>query len=162
VAGAADARIFPRTDGLPSSIRLLGFVDDADLGVLYKHAAWFVLPSLYEGFGLPAIEAMANGCPVLAARAGSLPEVCGDAAIYFDPRVPASLAQVLGQVAGQPELRATMVARHAERLAHYTWRHNALIVGRELRRLIDGPHAGAVAEAADPALADTRLEGVVQ
>jgi glycosyltransferase involved in cell wall biosynthesis len=153
IAGAKDPRIFSTTEPIPESIRMLGFVDDCDLGLLYRHAAWFVFPSLYEGFGLPAIEAMANGCPVLAARAGSLPEVCGDAALYFDPMDPNSLADLFRRVIDQPELRAHVVQAHAQRLAYYTWQANAEILWGELLRsvgLATRPASEAAAAAAGP------------
>ena len=134
VAGATDRRVFDYDEALPDSMRLLGFVDDAELGVLYRHAAWFLLPSLYEGFGLPAIEAMGNGCPVIAAHAASLPEVCGDAALYFDPHDPASLARVLQRLIDEPGLRAAQVERHPERLDRYRWRRNAEILLDEVQR----------------------------
>jgi glycosyltransferase involved in cell wall biosynthesis len=76
-------------------VKLTGFVDDENLSAYYAHASLLVLPSLYEGFGLPPLEAMAIGCPVVAARAGALPEVCGDAALYFDPLNPDELATVI-------------------------------------------------------------------
>ena len=88
VAGAADSRIYQAAEAVPGALKWLGFVPDEELNVLYRHAQWFIFPSLYEGFGLPPLEAMANGCPVLAADAASIPEVCGDAALYFDPRDP--------------------------------------------------------------------------
>jgi glycosyltransferase involved in cell wall biosynthesis len=128
VAGAKDIGIFRDASAVADGFRFLGFVPDDDLAALYRHAAWFVLPSLYEGFGLPAVEAMANGCPVLAARAASIPEVCGDAALYFDPNDPASLAHALQQAASQPGLRERMVAAGRERLARYHWRANAQIL----------------------------------
>lgn len=143
IAGAADPKVFKRTGQLSDAIRLLGFVADADLGVLYKHAAWFLLPSLYEGFGLPAIEAMGNGCPVLAAEAGSLPEVCGDAALYFDPRSPRSLAAALQRAVDDPELRPRLVARQQMRLERYTWQQNARILAAEIGRMLG--HSGATA-----------------
>ena len=141
VAGAKDPRIFQEAGELPPSIRLLGFVDDADLGLLYRHAAWFVFPSIYEGFGLPAIEAMANGCPVLAANAASLPEVCGGAALYFDPHDSQSLADLLLRVTTDPALRAQALAHQPERLARYTWRANAEILLEELRHQLSGQAA---------------------
>ncbi len=100
IAGAADPRLFPTGDAqsaLPADPRVkrLGFVDDTDLFALYRHARGFVMPSLYEGFGLPAIEALANGCPVLAARAASLPEVLGDAVQWYPPGDVRALAQGL-------------------------------------------------------------------
>lgn len=128
VAGAADARIYQNSAELPGALHWLGFVPDEELNVLYRHAAWFIFPSLYEGFGLPPLEAMANGCPVLAAQAASIPEVCGDAALYFDPLDPASLAARLRAVTQGPDtaaLRATLKQRASARLARYTWESNA-------------------------------------
>lgn len=136
VAGATDRRVFDYDEALPESMKFLGFVDDEALGVLYRHAAWFILPSVYEGFGLPAIEAMGNGCPVIAADAASLPEVCGEAALYFDPHDPASLATVMKRVVEEPGLRAAQVARHRPRLDHYRWRSNAEILLGEIQHFL--------------------------
>ena len=141
IAGAKDIGIFRDASARADGFRFLGFVSDDDLSALYRHAAWFVLPSLYEGFGLPAVEAMANGCPVLAARAASIPEVCGDAALYFDPQDPASLADVLQRVAQHPELRGRLVAAGRERLTRYHWRANAQILLDHLaHKLLVQPH----------------------
>jgi glycosyltransferase involved in cell wall biosynthesis len=134
IAGAKDIGIFRDASALPDGFRFLGFVPDPELAALYRQAAWFVFPSLYEGFGLPAVEAMANGCPVLAARAASIPEVCGDAALYFDAHDPAELAAVLRQVSSQPELRERLVAAGRGRLARYNWRANAQILLEHLQR----------------------------
>jgi glycosyltransferase involved in cell wall biosynthesis len=134
IAGARDASVFQAAEPPPGDVRMLGYVSNQALADLYKHAACFVLPSLYEGFGLPALEAMANGCPVLAARAGSIPEICGDAAIYFDPYNPASLARALREIAAHPELREELRAKAQSRLDAYTWRSNAEIVAAQLLR----------------------------
>lgn len=139
IAGAKDIGIFADASARADGFRFLGFVSDDDLAALYRHAAWFVLPSLYEGFGLPAVEAMANGCPVLAARAASIPEVCGDAALYFDPQNPASLADVMRTVSRQPELRERLVAAGRERLVRYHWRANAQIVLNHLAQKLHAP-----------------------
>ena len=128
IAGAKDIGIFRGSAVLPDSFRFLGFVPDAELSALYRHAAWFVFPSLYEGFGLPAVEAMAHGCPVLAARAASIPEVCGDAALYFDPHDAADLARLLQRVLDEPGVRQTLAAPAALRLQRYSWRANAQIL----------------------------------
>lgn len=132
VAGADGSRIYRDVGPLPGdAMRLLGFVPDAELHALYRHAAWFVFPSVYEGFGLPPLEAMANGCPVLCARAASMPEIYGDAALYFDPHDPASLAERLREVtmrSDAPALRDTLRRRAAARLALYRWEANARIL----------------------------------
>jgi glycosyltransferase involved in cell wall biosynthesis len=94
----------------PDSIRHLGMVPAADLPALYSGAAVFVFPSLYEGFGLPPLEAMACGTPVVASQVSSLPEVCGAAAEYVDPNSVSNISQGIGRVlfsgARQEELRA--------------------------------------------------------
>src|SRR5262249_57460865 len=79
-------------DEFPESVESLGNVSLDELVSLYRRAAAVVFPSLYEGFGLPPLEAMACGCPVACSYAASLPEVCGDAARYFTPDDPANIA----------------------------------------------------------------------
>lgn len=146
VVGARDIGIFRGEVVDEAGFRFLGFVDDTELSALYRHAAWFVFPSLYEGFGLPAVEAMAHDCPVLAARAASIPEVCGDAALYFDPQNPADLARVLQDALADPARRARMVAAGRARLAHYSWPANARLLLDHLRRRLpigDRPPAAA-------------------
>jgi glycosyltransferase involved in cell wall biosynthesis len=136
VAGARDIGIFQGQPVAQERFRFLGFVPDADLAALYRHAAWFVFPSLYEGFGLPAVEAMANGCPVLAARAASIPEVCGDAALYFDPHDPDDLARLLRRVLDEPGLRPRLRQAGRQRLTLHTWDANArLLLGLLLQRV---------------------------
>ena len=144
IAGAKDIGIFKDADAVPDGFRFLGFVPDDELSALYRHAAWFVFPSLYEGFGLPAVEAMANGCPVLAARAASIPEVCGDAALYFDPHDPGALAAVLRTAAERPDLRAALVDAGRRRLALYNWPANAQILLDHVHRTLLGTDPAGV------------------
>jgi glycosyltransferase involved in cell wall biosynthesis len=131
VAGACDARVYASgAESSDSSLRWLGFVPDPELNALYRHAAWFIFPSLYEGFGLPPLEAMANGCPVLAA-AGPLVEIYGDAVLYFDPHDPAALAALLRDVlfgAGAAARRDALKGRARTCLADYRWQINAEIL----------------------------------
>ena len=139
VAGARDIGIFQGSAPALQHLRFLGFVPDDELAALYRHAAWFVFPSLYEGFGLPALEAMANGCPVLAARAASIPEVCGDAALYFDPHDPDDLARLLQRALREDGLRQRLQQAARQRLALYTWEANArLLLDLMMQRL--APH----------------------
>ncbi|MBK9232126.1 MAG: glycosyltransferase family 4 protein [Anaerolineae bacterium] len=111
--------------GLTDAVHFPGYVDDADLPALYSDALAFVYPSLYEGFGLPPLEAMACGTPVICANAASLPEVVGDAALTVPPTDVGALAHALRQVAGAPELRQQLRQRGHARAAQFTWRRCA-------------------------------------
>ncbi|MCU1432635.1 MAG: glycosyl transferase, group 1 family protein [Actinotalea sp.] len=103
---------------LPDWVDVRGLVPRAELRSLYRSAACLVFPSLYEGFGLPPLEAMASGCPVAASDAGSLPEICGDAAVLFDARDPAAIAAGVARVLdGSTDLRE----RGLERVRSFTW-----------------------------------------
>jgi glycosyltransferase involved in cell wall biosynthesis len=117
-ARAAADRLAPR-------VRLLGELPQEMLRRYVSHAEAVVLPSLYEGFGLPPLEAMASGRPAIVSRAASLPEVCGDAALYFDPLDPASIADAILRVLGDPELRETLRRRGVERARQFTWDRSA-------------------------------------
>jgi glycosyltransferase involved in cell wall biosynthesis len=117
-----------RTDDGPVGVRALGHVPDDHLPGLYAGAAAFVLPSLYEGFGLTCLEAMACAVPVVAASAGALPEICGDAARYADPRDEAGLADAVEAVLGDDSARAAGPARAKQ----FTWDRTV----RELDTLI--------------------------
>ena len=100
---------------LPAGVESRGHVSLDELVELYRRAAALVYPSLYEGFGIPCVEAMACGCPVSASRVASLPEVCGDAAVYFDPLSVESIAQGIRDVLARPP------AGGIEQAARYTW-----------------------------------------
>jgi glycosyltransferase involved in cell wall biosynthesis len=97
--GTGDEAMIHRAKAMGDKVRFAGEVSDTELIGLYAGASALVLPSLYEGFGLPLLEAMKLRCPVLCSRAGSLPEVAGDAALYFDPLSKQELAEQLLQVA---------------------------------------------------------------
>ncbi len=102
-------------------IEVRGYVSRHEILALYQEADAFVLPSFYEGFGLPILEAMAAGTPVVCSRAASLPEVAGDAAEYFDPSNAEELGMVLAKVLGSPELRAEMKRKGRERAKQFSW-----------------------------------------
>lgn len=107
---------------LPAGVELLGRVPFAELPGLYRRAAALVFPSLFEGFGQPPLEAMACGCPVAASRATSLPEVCGEAAEYFDPMAPEDIAAAVERVLSEPDrYRAAGIAQ----AAGFTWERSA-------------------------------------
>ncbi|MGI8686502.1 MAG: glycosyltransferase family 4 protein [Acidimicrobiales bacterium] len=99
----------------------LGYIDRSQADALLRGAAVLAFPSLYEGFGLPPLEAMAAGVPVVATRAGALPEVLGDAARLVPPSDPEALGAALAHVLGDDGVRAAMVARGREQAARYSW-----------------------------------------
>ncbi|MRR12832.1 glycosyltransferase family 1 protein, partial [bacterium] len=108
-------------DPAVSRIRFTGPITDDTLRALYASAKLFVFPSLYEGFGLPPLEAMSFGTPVIAARAASLPEVVGDAGLYFEPGDASELSSLMGTVLADPKLRAELAERGKARAGTFTW-----------------------------------------
>ena len=111
-----------RLEPVPEGVEILGEVPSSQLASLYRRAACLVYPSLYEGFGSPPLEAMACGCPVAASNAGAIPEVCGDAAVFFDPTdVEAMTAAMLEADERREELQALGLARAAT----FTWDETA-------------------------------------
>jgi len=110
-----------RAKGLGDLIKLADYVEREDLPALYSGAVTLTFPSLYEGFGLPPLEAMSCGTPVLASNASSLPEVVGDAGILLDPHDPAAWADALRRVITDPQLRAEMSRKGLERATQFTW-----------------------------------------
>jgi glycosyltransferase involved in cell wall biosynthesis len=119
-APAAHARAL----GLEGAVRFVGAASDADLPALYGGALAFVFPSLWEGFGLPVLEAMASGAPVVASNRGALPEVTGGAALLVDP-APAPLTDTLGRVLAEPALRERLRAAGLARAAAFSWERTA-------------------------------------
>lgn len=98
-----------------------GYVPDDHLSALYTQASMYVLPSLYEGFGIPILEAMNHGCPVIASDASSLPEVGKDACIYFDPKDTQDLSSALKKVLNSKQLQDTLKKKGKERVKHFSW-----------------------------------------
>jgi glycosyltransferase involved in cell wall biosynthesis len=110
---------------LHQDVLFTDFVDDADLPDLYRGALLLVLPSLYEGFGLPILEAMASGVPVIASNTSSMPEVAGEAALLIDPRNPQAIAEGMAQVLADEQLRKTLTQRGLARAQCFTWENVA-------------------------------------
>lgn len=107
-------------------VRILGFVEERDLPALYRNAVLFAFPSLYEGFGLPVLEAMACGTPVVCSNASSLPEVAGEAALLVDPFDTDGLAQAMALVLTDADRRQEMTARGLAQAARFTWERAAV------------------------------------
>jgi glycosyltransferase involved in cell wall biosynthesis len=106
-------------------IHFTGYISDRQLAACYRCSTAFVLPSLYEGFGLPVIEAMSHGVPVACSDAGALPEVCGDAAVLFDPRSIEAIAAAVGQILSDSELRERLSRAGQARAAQFSWKQCA-------------------------------------
>jgi glycosyltransferase involved in cell wall biosynthesis len=119
ILGAVAAR------GVTDRVVFTGYVPPADLPALYAGAACFVFPSVYEGFGLPVLEAMAAGAPVVASRVGAIPEVAGDAAVLVDASQPALLAEAIEAVLADRSLRARLVERGRTRARSFSWEATA-------------------------------------
>lgn len=136
LVGAADPRVFSEgTDPLPTTgVTLLEHADDAALKALMLGARALVVPSIVEGFGLPALEAQRLGCAVLAARAAALPEVCGEAALYVDPLSEESIAEGLGRLARDDALVGRLRAAGAQHALPATWARAATTLQALLRQ----------------------------
>ena len=106
---------------LHKHVRFFGFVPDKTLAVLYRLASVFVFPSLYEGFGLPPLEAMASGTPVITSNVSSLPEVVGDAALLIDPYDATQIAAAMRRVLTEPALREDLRQRGLQRVREFSW-----------------------------------------
>lgn len=127
-----------RASGLVDRVRVLERLSDAQVSSLYRRCCAAVYPSRYEGFGLPALEAMAHGAPLICSDASSLPEVGGDAALYFDPGSEQALTRQLQRVLDQPALAAELRAAGLARAAQFSWARAAHQIAEELSRVATG------------------------
>jgi glycosyltransferase involved in cell wall biosynthesis len=107
------------------SLYPLGFISPEDLVKMYNLATVFIMPSLYEGFGLPVIEAMQSGCPVITSREGSLPEVVGDSAYYIDAYSTKSISEGLQEVFSSDELQEELKRKGLGRSQEFSWKKTA-------------------------------------
>lgn len=123
--GFSDPARIARRLGIARSVRLVGYVDDAELHALYRGARFLAMPSLYEGFGLPIIEAHAAGIPVLTSNTSSMPEVAGDAALFIDPLDVASIAAGLTRLSCDDSEHARLAAHARANAARFGWAKSA-------------------------------------
>jgi len=129
---------YARDLGIDEHLRVLGRVEPNDLACVMRSARAFAFPSLYEGFGLPPLEAMACGVPVVCSNAASLPEVCGDGALLVDPLDAAALARELARVLTEPTLRQDLALRGLERARRFSAREQALRTLAAYRDVLGG------------------------
>lgn len=115
----------PKKFNIEDRVKFLDFVPDEDLPDFYKNAICFVLPSLYEGFGLPVLEAMKYGCPVITSNVSSLPEAGGDAALYVDPLSVDDIAKNLESIIQNSELREKLIKKGYEQVKKFAWEKTA-------------------------------------
>lgn len=125
IAGQRYERVFGRSSLDMRRVTHVGHVSDSELYALYSRASCLLFPSFYEGFGLPPVEAMALGCPVIVSKASVLPEICGDAALYCDPADPATLASAIRRLLAEPDTRGDLAARGRERARRFSWSESA-------------------------------------
>jgi glycosyltransferase involved in cell wall biosynthesis len=123
--------------GSTDQVRFPGWVDRSDLEGLYAAATGFVFPSLYEGFGLPVLEAMARGLPVACSDRSSLPEVAGDAALLFDPADSGAIQTAVERLLADEPLRRRLVKAGRDRAASFSWDETASATARAYRRAVD-------------------------
>ena len=137
-----DALLDARTDlRLERQVRMLGYCPTEDLPALHRGAAALFFPSLFEGFGMPLVEAMWCECPVVCSNVTSLPELAGDAAITVDPRSPAAMAGALARILTDPALRSDLVVRGRRRAPAFSWRRFTTHVLRTLHEMVEAEEA---------------------
>ncbi len=135
IAGGTNRDVFHDLPGVGFAERRLGRVSEAELRALYENAACLLFPSRYEGFGLPPVEAMACGCPVLAARGSAVEEVCSDNALYFDAGDSRSMVDAVTRLLDEPGLAGDLHRRGRQHAAKLTWAAAARALGGVVQRL---------------------------
>jgi glycosyltransferase involved in cell wall biosynthesis len=128
VAGGGNKDVFQAAMDATGTQRL-GRTTDGELRALYENAACLLFPSRYEGFGLPPVEAMACGCPVIASRGGAVEEVCGDSALYFDADLPQTITAAVGRLLEEPGLAEDLRGRGRRRAGELSWIASARKLG---------------------------------
>jgi alpha-1,3-rhamnosyl/mannosyltransferase len=131
--------------GVRQDVRFFGFVPDRTLAALYRMASVFAFPSLYEGFGLPPLEAMASGTPVVTSRISSLPEVVGDAAVLVDPYNVDDIAGGIASLLNDAALHARLVERGRERVRQFSWERSVKAIHGGYLKVLGRPLAEVAA-----------------
>ncbi len=131
---SAVAEMVNGTENLKNRVFFTGYIDDADIPSVYAAASVFVFPSLYEGFGIPPLEAQASGCPVVSSPAASLREVCAESVIYCDPLNPVDIAEKVNAVRNDSALREGLIDKGYENIRRFGWEKSA----REIEGIIKG------------------------
>ena len=149
LTGFGDWPRFLAENGRVEGVEHLGFVSAAQLGTVFRQATALVFPSLYEGFGIPVLEAFALGCPVVCSGVGRLPEVAGDAALLIDAKSPADIAEKMAMIADQSDLAGEIVVKGRVRALQFTWERSVdalcSALERVRQRTDEVPRLGAVA-----------------
>lgn len=127
IAGSRNNQVFSKGKELsiPSSVKFIGYVTDEELKALYENAFCFIYPSLYEGFGLPPLEAMSVGCPVIVSKRASLPEICDIGAIYCDPLSPYDIRRKIDMLYKDANLQSDLKKIGFLRSKRFLWRRSA-------------------------------------
>jgi glycosyltransferase involved in cell wall biosynthesis len=120
-----DLELLPIKLGISNRVCFTGKISDKELLYLYNKALAFIFPSLYEGFGIPPLEAMACGCPIAASKASSIPEVCGDAALYFDPENEESMSKTIATLISSPNILEELSIKGKDRATKFTYSNAA-------------------------------------
>jgi glycosyltransferase involved in cell wall biosynthesis len=123
-------------ESLSENIIFTGYLSDDELVVLYQFALCFIYPSLYEGFGIPPLEAMACSCPVIVSNTSSLPEVCGSAAIYINPYDINSITNAMNEVSENEELRNSLITEGKKQLMKFSWQESGRTLVEEINKLL--------------------------
>lgn len=136
MAGAKNSKVFSKVDPLiEKNVVFLGRITDGELYAIYEKATCFVFPSLYEGFGMPPLEAMESGCPVISSRVASLPEVCGEAAEYCDPHNEQDIANKISKIMNDRDLQKRLSDKGRVQAQKFSWRKSAGHVVQQLEQL---------------------------
>jgi len=126
--GKSDFSKIIEANYLQKHVHLLGYITSKNLNFLYNTAQAFIFPSLYEGFGIPPLEAMKAGCPIIASNTSSIPEVLGEAAIYCDPRSPAEFAFAMEKIISNEELKADLINKGRIQSKKFNWENSAQVL----------------------------------